>query len=495
MDIIGAVKGLASKRSIHNDDLFVDRLNHKYTTSMIVVFALVITASQYSGKPINCWVPGHFTGNYGSYADDICWVSSTYNIPINEDLPHSENDRKDKMLKYYQWTPFILLLMAMLFYLPRMIWRSLNDKSGLDVQSIVDAVYNQAADRQGLLGYLTNTFDHYVMANKNPKDVNDIHQNFTGSFHADSIHYRKRKNVFNDDNPNLMNDDSDEDEKSQYKEPAPSRSFKDKMMYCFKTCCLTKGKRSGNYLTVLFIITRIMYTLNSFLQLFMLNHFLGNDFLLLGFEVMAKVWVGDDWAQLKRFPRVTMCDFKIREVGITHRYTVQCVLSINLFNEKIFIFLWFWLCLVSFMNLFDLIGWIHSLIINSQDRYAYVKQRLYASNNGNKQPVLIVTSEDKRLFKKFVNNYLKEDGVLALRLLSRNSQDLIVAEVVNKLFETYKENQITMKEHKRMRKIVQNDNNYDETPRFAVPSSQNFSTVNENPSATSFLNKHIESSH
>ena len=50
------------------------------------------------------------------------WVSSTYNIPMNEDIPHNESDRKEKMLKYYQWTPFILLLQAMLFYLPRMIW-------------------------------------------------------------------------------------------------------------------------------------------------------------------------------------------------------------------------------------------------------------------------------------------------------------------------------------------------------------------------------------
>jgi hypothetical protein len=65
------------------------------------------------------------------------WVSSTYNIPLDEDIPHSESDRKVKMLKYYQWTPFILLFQALLFYLPRMIWRSLNDKSGLDIQGII----------------------------------------------------------------------------------------------------------------------------------------------------------------------------------------------------------------------------------------------------------------------------------------------------------------------------------------------------------------------
>ena len=57
MDFIGAIRGLGvtSKRKLHNDDLFVDRLNHRYTVAMIVVFAIVVTASQYSGRPINCW--------------------------------------------------------------------------------------------------------------------------------------------------------------------------------------------------------------------------------------------------------------------------------------------------------------------------------------------------------------------------------------------------------------------------------------------------------
>jgi hypothetical protein len=67
-------------------------------------------------------VPGHFTGNYEKYAEKICWVSSTYNVPMNDDIPSQESDRKIKMLKYYQWTPFILLFQALLFYLPRMIW-------------------------------------------------------------------------------------------------------------------------------------------------------------------------------------------------------------------------------------------------------------------------------------------------------------------------------------------------------------------------------------
>lgn len=133
---------------------------------------------------------------------------------------------------------------------------------------------------------------------------------------------------------------------------------------------------------------------------------------------------------------------------------VQCVLSINLFNEKVFIFLWFWICLVAFMNIFDLFGWIHSLLMRSHDSYNYIKQRLYAANNPNGDTKFILTdSEERKIFKKFVKDYLKEDGVLALRIISRNSQDLIVSEVIAKLFESFKENQKLMKEQKRARKL------------------------------------------
>jgi hypothetical protein len=58
MDLLGiATKLNAGKHhSIKNDDVFIDRLNHRYTVSMILVFASIITTQQYFGSPIACWV-------------------------------------------------------------------------------------------------------------------------------------------------------------------------------------------------------------------------------------------------------------------------------------------------------------------------------------------------------------------------------------------------------------------------------------------------------
>ena len=42
--------------------------------------------------------------------------------------------------------------------------------------------------------------------------------------------------------------------------------------------------------------------------------------------------------QSKYFPKVTLCDFQIREplhLKGLHRYTVQCVLPLNLFSQQV----------------------------------------------------------------------------------------------------------------------------------------------------------------
>jgi hypothetical protein len=176
---------------------------------------------------------------------------------------------------------------------------------------------------------------------------------------------------------------------------------------------------------------------------------LGNEYHLFGIEVITKFIRGLDWGESKRFPRVTLCDFHIREVGIVHRYTVQCVLPINLFNEKIFLVLWFWIIILAAFNIGDFLSWL-SRIISVDSRSAYVRRKLAMSNalttppdDGSSATEQTKLTE-KRNIKEFVRDYLQEDGCFALRLLARNGQDIIVGEIIDKLYkhycETYKKN-------------------------------------------------------
>jgi innexin len=301
------------------------------------------------------------------------------------------------MLKYYQWSPFILLFMALCFYFPRMLWRSLNHRSGLDIEKLVNAAMkqeqqdNQREEREKTIDYIVDSIRMYVE-----------------NRYSSSPHFNHRPK-------------------------SPAKKF-------WYWITFWRHRHLGAYIFILFTFVKALFLLNSVVQIVLLNAFLGNEYHLFGFEVIGKFLRGLDWGESKRFPRVTLCDFHIREVGIVHRYTVQCVLPINLFNEKIFLVLWFWILLLAAFNAGDFISWIIR-IMSVESRSAYVRRKLAMSgamklsDDDDDSP----GSEQERFDRKnqgkaFVRNYLQEDGCFALRLLARNGQDIIVGDVIDKLF-------------------------------------------------------------
>lgn len=69
--------------------------------------------------------------------------------------------------------------------------------------------------------------------------------------------------------------------------------------------------------------------------------------------------------------------------------------------------------------------------MNVDEKVQFIKRHLGIMSSFNPQ-------EERQQAREFVLNYLKDDGVFLTRLLSLNSSDLVVTEIINQLWTRYK---------------------------------------------------------
>lgn len=133
-----------------------------------------------------------------------------------------------------------------------------------------------------------------------------------------------------------------------------------------------------------------------------------------------------DWRGLNLFPRATLCDFHAYQLQNIQTFTIQCVLPYNLFYEKVFIFIWFWMAFVATVTCIDLGMWCARMTLR-QKRIAYVKKYLEVSG----------VKVDGH-FLKFVDQHLGVDGVFVLRVIGNNFKEQEVTNLVNEMWTLYK---------------------------------------------------------
>ncbi|XP_075970824.1 innexin 3 [Anticarsia gemmatalis] len=89
-------------------------------------------------------------------------------------------------------------------------------------------------------------------------------------------------------------------------------------------------------------------------NIFFLDTFLGGAFLTYGSDVVKFSNMNQEQRtdpMIEVFPRVTKCTFhKFGASGSIQKHDALCVLALNILNEKIFIFLWFWFIILSVVS-------------------------------------------------------------------------------------------------------------------------------------------------
>lgn len=349
----------------------------------LLFFNIYVVTEEYVGYPIYCWCPPEFTDNEVKYTNDLCWVSNTYYLPFEVQVPANFQSRKEESdeITFYQWVPLVLFLQALLCYLPRLVWKLYATRAGIEVKKMcILAKFSIDVfpeDREQRLRHIASYLDVYAV---NTKPF-----------------------------------------RSGICSPLRER-FAKHMRFGF-------GRHHGNYFIALNVLVRLLYFANAFGQLFFMNEFLGNKFYVFGVEVIQAFLAGLDWTMSPRFPRVTLCDIDRRQLQNVNRYTLQCVIPINLYNEKIFLFLWFWFLIVSVLSFVNLCAAITiAFLPHYKETFMmkYLKMaNLYDEAKKNTQ---------KKFCNRFITKYLTQDTVFVIKRISDNANTAVTTDVVLYLF-------------------------------------------------------------
>ena len=286
------------RKSIWTDN-FVCELHHNTTRLLLIACQVLALAYEYLGDPMICT---NHDDMREKLFDKWCWNHGAYTVPDGRSLADPNLSWK-KHHAWYQWSWVMFFAQALLFYVPRYLWKKLEG---------------------GKIEKLFQKDDKDKDKNKDEDKINtsDLAKKFHRSFHSHGLYAAK-------------------------------------LFFC-----------------------EILNLVNVIGQLFWLDFILGGKFLRHGpqYVIEAMGRSGDNFYDrimdqsdliYQVFPRLAKCQFDLSgPAGEKMFKDTLCMLSINNVNEKIFIFLWFWMYILTLITILHLFRQILQLISSDIRRSA-----------------------------------------------------------------------------------------------------------------------------
>lgn len=145
-----------------------------------------------------------------------------------------------------------------------------------------------------------------------------------------------------------------------------------------------------NFYAIRFIICEVLNFVNVIGQIYLVDYFLGGEFSTYGSEVIKFTEMepedrSDPMARV--FPKVTKCTFKkYGASGTIQPFDGLCVLPLNIVNEKIYVFLWFWFILLTILTALCLV-YRAAVVLSPQLRLYLLRARSRLSSQKDVQRI------------------------------------------------------------------------------------------------------------
>jgi len=178
--------------------------------------------------------------------------------------------------------------------------------------------------------------------------------------------------------------------------------------------------QSHGRLALMYIFCEVLNLANVLANIFLIDRFLGGAFLDYGTRVLQMSNTDQELRSdplIEVFPRMTKCNFhKYGPSGSIQKHDALCLLSLNIFNEKLYIFLWFWLIVLAVIS--GLIVLYRLLVIVSP------AARLHALRRRTKTPLSVSETVVRRV---------AYGDFFTLTLLSKNLEGFLFNDLMEDL--------------------------------------------------------------
>jgi hypothetical protein len=180
-----------------------------------------------------------------------------------------------------------------------------------------------------------------------------------------------------------------------------------------------------------FFLCEVLNFVNVIFQMYFIDFFLGGEFSSYGSDVLAYTEMEGDVREdpmSKVFPKVTKCTFhKYGPSGTIEKRDALCVLPLNIINEKIFVFIWFWLIIVAAMTGLFLLYRL-AVILGPQIRVALITFR--GGRSTNRSDVEAILDPPSLSWSEKLGDWL------VLYLLCKNLDVLTVNDLIRHLYKS-----------------------------------------------------------